>query len=161
MHKIFSKGFTLIELMIVVVVMGILAMIAYPSYTRFIVESRRTDAQVALTQMAALQEKFFSSCNKYTVAIDSGAVNPTCDGLGLTSSGTAGEIYSPDKYYLVTVAAIAGGNIATSFVATATPVTGKSQASDGKFTISSTGVKQWDKNNDGSYDTSENTWKKN
>jgi type IV pilus assembly protein PilE len=160
MRTIFSKGFTLIELMIVVVVMGILAAIAYPSYTRFIVESRRTDAQVALTQMAALQEKLFSSCNKYTVAIDSGAINPGCNGLGLTSSGTAGSIFSPDKYYLVTVAAGPSGNIATSFTATATPVTGKSQASDGKFTISSTGAKQWDKNNDGTYDSSENTWKK-
>jgi type IV pilus assembly protein PilE len=160
MNKRHAAGFTLIELMIVVVVMGILAAIAYPSYTRYITESRRSDAQIGLTQLANMEEKFFSQCNKYTIATTTGTVQG-CDGLGMTSTGTPGQTYSPNRYYILTVAAPAGGSIDTAFIATATPVAGTTQANDGKFTLAHTGLKQWDKNNDGSYAASEATWKKN
>lgn len=165
MNKSFSSGFTLIELMIVVVILGILAGIAYPSYTRYVIESRRSDAQIGLTQLAALEEKFFSQCNTYTVNIDGGAItadgtNLACSGLGQPTSGAADSIFSPNRYYVLTVANGAS-TIATSFVATATPVAGSSQATDGAFTISNTGLKQWDKNNNGVFtDSGENTWKK-
>ena len=166
MYKLVSSGFTLIELMIVVIIMGILAAIGYPSYTRYVIESRRSDAQIGLTQLAALEEKFFSQCNTYTVSIDSGAItadgtNAACSGLGQATSGTAGSIFSPNRYYLLTVAA--GGNgIATSFIATATPVAGSSQVTDGAFTISNAGLKQWDRNNNGVFtDSGESTWRKN
>ena len=74
MHKSSAKGFTLIELMIVLVIMGILATLAYTSYQRNVIESRRSDAQIGLTQLAALEEKFFSQCNTYVVDIDNGTV---------------------------------------------------------------------------------------
>ncbi len=160
MNKLFSRGFTLIELMIVVVITGVLAAIAYPAYTRYVIESRRSDAQIGLTQLAALQEKFFSQCNKYTVNIDGGTVL-ACDGLGLTSTGTDDSVFSPNQFYVLTVAAGTSGVIATSFIATATPEVGKSQENDGAFTISSTGVKQWDKDNNGTFGTGEDTWRKN
>jgi len=160
MNKRHAAGFTLIELMIVVVIMGILAAIAYPSYVRYIVESRRSDAQIGLTQLANTQEKFFSQCNKYTTATTTGGIQ-TCDGLGFPSAGAAGQTYSPNRYYILTVAAGASGSIDTSFIATATPVAGSSQANDGKFRLAHTGLKEWDKNNDGDYaDTGETTWRK-
>jgi type IV pilus assembly protein PilE len=156
-----NKGFTLIELMIVVVIIGILAAIGYPSYKNHLVQSRRADAQVALSRMATMQEKFFSQCNSYTVNIDGGSLS-NCDGLNLPgATGTADQIYSPDRFYVLTVAAGGTGDIATSFVATATPATGTTQEGDGKFTIAHTGQKQWDKNNDGTYSAAEATWKKN
>lgn len=56
-----QTGFTLIELMIVVVVIGILAAFAYPAYTDSLRKARRTDAQAALVGMAAAMERFMVS----------------------------------------------------------------------------------------------------
>ncbi len=165
MNKLYSRGFTLIELMIVVVILGILAAFAYSNYSRSIVESRRSDAQIGLTQLAAQEEKFFTQCNFYTASIDSGAliangVDLDCSGLGLTTSGTAGTIFSPNQFYTLTVAT-AGGAKPQSYTATAAAVATKSQATDGAFNISNTGLKQWDKNNNGVFtDPGENSWRK-
>ena len=60
-----AAGFTLIELMIVVVIIGVIAAIAYPSYQRSVRESNRSEAHAALTTLAALQERFFSNQNSY------------------------------------------------------------------------------------------------
>lgn len=155
-----TRGFTLIEVMIVVVIVGILAAVAYPSYKRHLVDSRRADAQIGLSRLATMEEKFFSQCNSYTENIEAGTLSD-CDGLGMTAFAAGpDQIYSPDKYYVLTVAAGGTGAIETSFTATATPVAGSSQVGDGTFAISHTGLKQWDKDNNGSYDAAEATWKK-
>ncbi|MDY0745840.1 type IV pilin protein [Paucibacter sp. R3-3] len=62
------RGFTLIELMIVVVVAGILAAVAIPSYQQYIMKSRRQDARVALSAMLQAQERYRS--NQATYASD-------------------------------------------------------------------------------------------
>lgn len=61
-----TKGFTLIELMITVAIVGILAAIAYPSYLDQVRKSRRADAQSALLQAANRQERFYTTQYKYT-----------------------------------------------------------------------------------------------
>ncbi len=58
-------GFTLIELLITVVVLAILTAIAVPSYREFVIRSHRSDATVALTEIANLQEKFYSNNLRY------------------------------------------------------------------------------------------------
>ena len=62
-----QTGFTLIELMIAVVVIGILAAIAYPSYQEHINKSRRADAQAALMELAQFMERHYTNAGGYQV----------------------------------------------------------------------------------------------
>lgn len=66
MTRIRSEGFTLIELVITMVIAAILAAIAIPSYSAYLQRSRRTEARTALLDMAALEERFFSTNNTYS-----------------------------------------------------------------------------------------------
>lgn len=122
---------TLIELMIVVVIVGVLAAIAVPSYQDYSRKARRADAHTTLMNMANRQEVFFSNNNGYTTDLT---------GLGFE---LAAAQPSEEGHYTVTATA-GGSGIATSFVLTATPVAGGAQANDADcptITIDSTGLK--------------------
>lgn len=106
-----TLGFTLIELMIVVVIVGILATIAYPSYQRWVVETRRSDAQIALARLANDQEKFYSDCGVYATSL---TANRNCTDRGLQRANDQ----SPEGYYRLAIANVS----ATSFTVTATPI---------------------------------------
>lgn len=60
------RGVTLIELMIVVIIVGILATVAYPSYRDFAARGKRNEAKAALLQIATNQERFYLNNNTYT-----------------------------------------------------------------------------------------------
>lgn len=60
-----QRGFTLIELMITVAVIGILASIAYPSYVEYVNRSNRAEGQAFLLEVAAQQERFYFQQNRY------------------------------------------------------------------------------------------------
>jgi type IV pilus assembly protein PilE len=64
-----SRGFTLIEVMIVVVIVSILAAVGYPSYLSHVRKSARAEAKVRLLQVAQLQERYFTEKNEYTTNI--------------------------------------------------------------------------------------------
>lgn len=126
-----ERGFTLIELMITLVVIAILAAIAYPLYLHQVQESRRTEARTALTELAAREERYYATNNTYTGSaslLGYGNYNwPITVGSG---------------YYQVTVSAQSGTTTTPpSYVITATPI--GTQANDStcqKFTLNSTGT---------------------
>jgi type IV pilus assembly protein PilE len=65
MRKKHHNGFTLIELVIVMAIVGILAVIAYPSYQNQIRNARRSDAQGALLELAQFMQRFHTVNNRY------------------------------------------------------------------------------------------------
>jgi type IV pilus assembly protein PilE len=60
-----QEGFTLVEMLIAIAIIGILVAVAYPSYNRQMTESRRSDAHVGLLRMADMQEQFYLQNNRY------------------------------------------------------------------------------------------------
>jgi type IV pilus assembly protein PilE len=81
-----ARGFTLIELMIVVAVVAILAAIAYPSYTDHVLKTKRTEGRALLNRVAAEQERFFTSRNQYAASITAARPN----GLGMAQTSDKG-----------------------------------------------------------------------
>lgn len=65
-----AKGFSLIEIMVVMTIVAILAAVAYPSYQDSVRKTRRADAKEALTRAASLQERHFFTNNQYTADTD-------------------------------------------------------------------------------------------
>jgi len=86
-----SKGFTLIELMIVLAIIGILVSIVMPGYRSYVLESQRTDTQGKMLQMVELQERFFIDNFSYTIDLDGGAnvgLGYASDPVVISYSGT-------------------------------------------------------------------------
>lgn len=87
-------GFTLIEVMITVSIVGILAAVAYPSYTEYVWRSNRTEAQRELIRLANLQEQRFVDQRTYTASMSDLGVPVTSDGAYLIPRESANKLYS-------------------------------------------------------------------
>ena len=118
------RGVTLMELMIVVVILGILAAVAYPNYREFAARAKRTEAKALLLEIANNQERFYLNANSYGTMAQLGyATDPK-----VTDSGS----------YTVTVTA----NDPSNFTAVATNILGGSEkARCTTFTIDGRGNK--------------------
>jgi type IV pilus assembly protein PilE len=121
-----ARGFTLIELMVVLVIVAILAALAIPSYQRYGYRARRADGQELLLRVANAQERYYATYGKY-------AVDPVTTQLKL------GSATSEKGYYTVKLTATTPGS---DYTATAAPQ--GQQAADvcGSLSIDSTGVKK-------------------
>lgn len=118
-----ARGFTLIELMIVVAIVAILAAIAYPSYTNYIQRTRRADGHEMLMRMAAAQERYYTNYNHYAKTADLG--------MGATPKSEKG-------YYNVVVDEDAPDQ---AFTLIATPQGSQADDSCGKLVLTNTGAK--------------------
>ena len=98
------RGITLIELMIVVVIIGFMAVIAYPNYREFAARAKRNEAKAALLQIATNQERFYLQNNTYT-----------CDMTRLGFSAAAGFV-TESRTYTVDVTACNADNFTAQAV---------------------------------------------
>ncbi|QAY84260.1 type IV pilin protein [Pseudomonas arsenicoxydans] len=112
-----NRGFTLIEIMIVIAIIGIVITIAAPSLTEYVKKGRRTEVAGLLSEQAQILERFYSKNNVYT---------------GITGLSTGNDFYT-----------ITPTLTDQTFLLTAARKTGSAMATDkcGDFTLTNTGVR--------------------
>lgn len=134
-----QKGFTLVELMVVLAIIGMLAAIAYPNYQDRVRKSRRADATGALTGFANAMERHFTERGGYC-DVGAGAAVANC-GTATFDTGVSTIFPTPEgtkNYYTLTISAVSP----SSYTLSATPI-GTQANNDicGTLTLTNTGVR--------------------
>ena len=138
-----QAGFTLLEMMLAVAIIGILAAIAIPNYSEYVARSKRCEGQALLSEGAARQERFFAQNNSY--------VTNSANIGQLALRNTSGTVVTSENgYYQMTVSSAAGDG---GYTLTATQTFG--DAACGNLTLNALGTK----GRSGSGKTIEQCWK--
>lgn len=124
-----DKGFTLIEMMIVVAIIALLASIAYPSYQSYIIKSKRADMMSEMQNIASQIESRKLAQGSYSNAL---------------TTGLGGNYPAQGALYTVTIgniAGVSGTDLTSKWVITAAPETGTQMISDGNLSLNYQGIK--------------------
>ena len=125
-----QRGFSLIELLIAMTIIGVLASIAVPNYQDYVLNSKRSEGKALLSQAAAMQERFFAQNNSYVIS------NDDLGKLALPKAPVNNAVPSENRYYALTVSSVAGDG---GYTLTATQSIG--DAVCGNLTLDAVGVK--------------------
>ena len=128
-----NRGVTLIELMIIVMIVGILASIAYPSYQNYLTRARRAEGKGMIMDVSARLERFYFDNNTYTTSMTA---------LGYASATPNSE----SDFYTAKVEAGPSGDIATTYKITVTPTKDSIDKICGYLERDSRGVEDSEKN---------------
>ena len=119
-----QKGFSLVELMIVVVIIGVIAAIALPSYRNYVVKGNRAAAQAFMVEIANRQKQYLLDARSYAIDLAT---------LGMTVPADVSKHYAACCGIVVV-------SVPPSFTIRAIP-TSSQQSGDGELTLSSDGTK--------------------
>lgn len=119
-----QRGFTLMELMITIAIIGMLVSIVLPSYMEHLKKGRRAAAQAHLMDVAQREQQYLLDARSYAADLAT---------LNITTPSDVSDYYA--------IAITVGDGAPPSFTATATPIAGTPQASDATLSIDSTGSK--------------------
>lgn len=122
------KGFSLIELMIAVVIVGILVVIAVPSYQNYVIKANRAAAQAFMMDVDNRQKQYLLDARSYLDVAD----NSGFSDLGMSVPADVSDFYD------VTVTT---SSTPPAFTITAVPIAGSKQANDDTLTLNSSGTK--------------------
>lgn len=125
-----QKGFTLIELMIVVAIIGVLAAITYPSYQRYVISSKRVDMMTEMHNIASQIESRKLAQGSYSDAL--------VTGLGGTYPTQGTTLYTVT---IGNVPEVSASELTSQWQVTASPKSGTQMATDGTLTLNYQGVK--------------------
>ncbi len=138
----YAAAFSLVELMIVIVIIGILSSIAIPKYQEHVRTAHRAEAQSALLQMAATLEKYRAGHSNYNMPIGSG------DDAWFPNQA---PLESPTKFYTLSLTIDTTNNDAYSI--SATPIASTAMNNDYTYALDQTGLRKRTQNG-----VIENTW---
>jgi type IV pilus assembly protein PilE len=135
MFRRVAKGFTLVELMIVVAIIAILSSLAYYNYSRYAFRTRRADGREMLMRVAAAQERYLTNCNRYA---------PTITGTDTPCNAATGSLAfasnASDKgYYTINAPTIANGG--STYILVAVPASTQVGDTCGNLRLTSAGFK--------------------
>ena len=122
-----ARGFSLIELLVVMAVIALLAAVALPSYTRYVLRSHRSSAITAVLDLASRQARYYTTNNTYTTSLT--ALGYPSDPMPVTDTS--------NRYYDLSVSAAS----ATGFTVQAAPVGNQQSDTCGTYSYTDLGVK--------------------